>query len=241
MCMPMAGLKEILASVIRWLLGSGDGDHGDGDAVLAGSLTLKDKNDEAPKSDSGAYMLSRIWSVCAEFEQFCGIQLQANVELLCRKFHLTQQEPGSMWSCVWSVFCRILNILQNLVAGQIPRFVADSSVWRSGRVHVVQQIDHFLQDLNNFTKPSCKEISSWIFAEWSIQSSMSAHVVPCFDQFLQNLHIFVETSCKAVSSSLQKVRGSPVFKGDFPMVQLRTHHFVQGIRGFDLKLLVAIA
>jgi hypothetical protein len=56
----MVRLKEMFASVVKWLLGSGDGDHGDGDAVLAGSLMLKDKKDEAPKSDAGAYMLSRI-------------------------------------------------------------------------------------------------------------------------------------------------------------------------------------
>lgn len=60
MCIPMAGLKNMLTRVVRWLLGSGDGDHGDGDAVLAGSLMLKEKKDEAPKSDAGAYMLSRI-------------------------------------------------------------------------------------------------------------------------------------------------------------------------------------
>lgn len=60
MCIPMARLKKMLASVTKWLLGSSDGDHGDGDAVLAGSLMLKDKKDEAPKSDAGGYMLSRI-------------------------------------------------------------------------------------------------------------------------------------------------------------------------------------
>jgi hypothetical protein len=60
MCKAMAGLKNMLASVVKWLLGSGDGDHGDGDAVLAGSLMLKDKKVEAPKPDTGAYMLSRI-------------------------------------------------------------------------------------------------------------------------------------------------------------------------------------
>ena len=45
----MAGLKEMLAKVLRFLLISdGDNDHGDGRAVVAGSLTLREEDVHRP-------------------------------------------------------------------------------------------------------------------------------------------------------------------------------------------------
>ena len=49
LCKEMAGLKEMLAKVLRFLLISdGDNDHGDGRAVVAGSLTLREEDVHRP-------------------------------------------------------------------------------------------------------------------------------------------------------------------------------------------------
>lgn len=48
-CKAMAGLKEMLAKVLRFLLiSNGDSDHGDGRAVVVGSLTLREKDVHRP-------------------------------------------------------------------------------------------------------------------------------------------------------------------------------------------------